>query len=59
MDWHEQQMEYLRASERKENEFEHERALFGHLIDAGSATWLFNGVVRRDAFGRGILALTN
>jgi hypothetical protein len=52
-------MEYLQASERKENEFEHERALFGHLIDAGSATWLFNGVVRRDAFGRGILALTN
>jgi hypothetical protein len=28
-------LEYLRASERKENEFEHERALFGHLIDGG------------------------
>ena len=38
-----------RASERKENEFEHERALFGHSIDVGSATWIFDGVVGRDA----------
>jgi len=49
----------FRASERKENGFEHESALFGHSIDPGSATWFFNGVVGRDAFGRGIFALMN
>ena len=52
-------MEYLRASEREVNEFEHERASFGHLLDFGSATWIFNGVVGQGAFGRGILALTD
>jgi len=41
--------EYLRASERKQNEFEHERALFGHSIDVGTATWIFDGVVGRHA----------
>jgi hypothetical protein len=52
-------MEYLGASERKENEFEYEHALFGHLFDVVAATRIFNGVVGRDAFGRGILALTD
>ena len=53
----EQQMEYVRASERQEDEFEYVCALYGPPFGATTVGAIFGGVVEQDGLRRTILVL--